>query len=380
MGLIEDELRDTFATRVRHPPAVQDVADRAIRAGGRIRRRRTALSAAAVVVSVVLAGAGATVVADTQRADTGVHVPPPSGPALPGSARPTIDVLFANEIITSDARSIKLAGLPPARRAYRIDEGWLVQTFSSERQSYGLYLVDLDERVTHLVDGRQIVVSPDGTQVGWSKDGTVSVARLGHGRLSGTRKTTGTGSLGPVGFVAEGILLGGAPPGGDVVRYDMWFPGMGKYRAGPQRVGRTFGPTADGKLLFGLVGEKKPCLAEIDPNSLRAIRSACVPGLTPNDAVFPSPDGRWLAVAGPDRVDLLDLSRIWKLPAVTKSWPGLWAVAVADGNGAWLDAGTFVLGLRQATVRLSLTEPDTLTYDYIRLDDSETVVVIPRLG
>lgn len=382
MGLLEDELRSTFAAAVRITPAVDDAAGRSIAQAGRQRRRRVATTAAAVAVVLVAGGAGAVALSDRAgRTGNGgastptlTVAPSPQPPQPP--ARPPVDVLAGARILTAEGSLVSLAQLPPAQRAYRIRESWLVETWDASARRSALWRVTAGGS-TRLVEGRRISVSPDGTRVAWSEDDSVSVGGIAAADASatpvtGVKTTSGTAGFFPLAFVAGGVLMGRTQTGGGIDTYDMWFPSRGIYAPGPRRTEKTFGPNAAGTLLYGLDGAAG-CLAEISPETLRPVRTACVSRLTVDDTLYPSPDGHWLLVAGPDGLDLYDLSAVWTRPEPTESWPRRLSTV------AWYDGQTIV-GSGPTGELCRIFVGSRVVENLGFSDNSTTVSVVPRLG
>jgi hypothetical protein len=327
MGLLEDALRDTFADQVRTTPVVDDAAGRAITAAGRVRRRRAVASAVAVAAGVVFV-LGAVAVA-TRPPGEGVTRPAASGPP----PRPPVDVHTGATILTTDGETVSLGRLPTVTGILRVDDGWLVT--ADWTQSRSLYHVAVNGGTTWLTAGDRIAVAPDGRRVAWSAKGSVSVADRDGNRLVASEVTGGTGTLGPIAFAGDGVVLADrdAIPTG----FEVWFPAKGPYTRGARTTAQVLGPTADGQALFALVGTAYPCLAVLDPVDLTSVRSACDLPLKLNYNLAPSPDGRWLVVVGPDRANLYDLETVWRGHGAVASW-----TVVASGV-VWIDSTSFIL-------------------------------------
>jgi hypothetical protein len=362
MGLIEDALRETFADQVRTTPVVDDAAGRAIDTAGRIHRRRTVVSALAVAVGVAFATGAVSLVGG----------PPDHGVGGTSTTRTTapprpVDVRTGTTIVTRDGRQISLERLAsPVVEALRVSDGWLLTTTAPTPPRRSLYHLREDATLTWLAGGERIIVSPDGRRVAWSADGAVSVAERFGRQLTVSHRTSGTGTLGPVAFAGNGVVLTreGTPP-----EYRMWFPAAGQYIAGARTTSRVVVATADGAQMFALVGPIDPCVAVLDPDRLVTVRRACDLSMKHDHTLVPSPDGRWLLVRAPNRVDLYDLNDMWRIQAPVASW------TVVARHVAWVDGNSFVLNGHGELLRGRVDEPGRL--DEIAVDADEDVVPIP---
>jgi len=379
MGQLEHELRATFAAAVRVTPAVEDAAGRSITRAGEVRRRRAAGAAIATVVALVIGGAGAVALRDGSPS-TGTATTPtrPLSTStffngLNTAAVPPVDVLSANQIVMTDGRTVSLAALPSARRAYRTGDVWLVETWNAQARMFALWRVTATGEARQLVEGKRIAVSADGSQVAWSLDESVQVGRITGDSVTAVKQTGRTAGFGPLAFVAGGVLLGLSQTGVGIDNYDMWFPSRGVYTVGPRRHEPIFGPNAEGTLLYGLDDGAVPCLAEIDPQTLTSVRSACVPGLAADSSVYPSPDGRWLLIVGPARIDLYDLTTMWKLPEPSQTWTGGTATSVV-----WVEGRTFAAAAPGGAV--SQVAPNGVRLGFGTAPDGSPTFVIPRLS
>jgi hypothetical protein len=327
MGLIEDALRETFADQVRTTPVVDDAAGRAIEAARRNRRRRTVVGALAVAAGVAFAVGGVGLVGARPHRDIGV-----STVTRPNPPRP-VDVRTPTTIITRDGRTISLQGLPTVLEVLRVDDGWLVVTEGPRVRS--LHYIDEDGVRTWLTDGDHILVSPDGRRVAWSVGPGISIGERTGGTLKLGPHTGGAGGLAPVAFAGGGLVL--VTIEANPIQSDVWYPSTGAYVAGARTRARVAAATADGAQVFALVGPTYPCLAVLNPVGLSTARRACDLTLRLDDTLVPSPDGRWLLVLAPERVDLYDLDEVWRVQAPAASW------TVVAQRVAWVDARTFVL-------------------------------------
>jgi hypothetical protein len=137
----------------------------------------------------------------------------------------------------------------------------------------------------------------------------------------------------------------------------------------PRTNGRVAAATADGTQVFALIGSTYPCLAVLDPVGLGMVRRACDLWLTLDHTLVPSPDGRWLLVLAPDRIDLYDLGAVWRIQAPVASW------TVVAQHVAWSADGQFVLNGHGELLRGYVESPGRL--DEIAVDAAADGDVIP---
>ncbi len=357
MGLLEDALRDTFRTQVAAPPVLDGVADQVIRQAGRVRRRRTVLVSAVTAVSVAVVGVGAVSIAAGRGPGQEIGGPPvspsPSGSPEPGpnpaplplvGAMLPVDVLNGDRIQVANGTVVSVAGMGAAQRAWRVEGGWLVETYQSDQEKAMVWLVSEAGGQSLLATGRSAIVSPGsaarpGPQVAWVMDDELFLGTYEDGHLSGIVSTKGV-ALDPQRVVGSGVVLAGSKTGGGLDTWDMWFPDQGPYVAtteNPGGLSTVLGTTVDNERIIGLYGGKPPCLGELDPNGLNPVKSNCAVNLRLDDRAFPSPDGRWLAVIGEFGVAVYDTEKVWTDATPTATWSSVGAshalVWTADGTG-----------------------------------------------
>jgi hypothetical protein len=367
MGLLEDALRDSFAAQVAAPPAVEDAAGRAIQAAGRVRRRRAVLTSAAVVIAVTVTATGAGLLRG-------------SGPSTPewGGAAPqastespapkslAIDVLAGQDILTSDGRTIALTGLPSAVRAWHVESGWVVQTAAAQAPKAALWLVaGAGVAPSKIVEAEAVVLSADGVRVAWASGGKLTVATRKRQTLTDRYTTSGIGAFLPVGFAAGGVVLYDSAHS----VFDMWFPARGNYRVGPKSPHQILATTAAGDQLIAFAGASEPCLVLIKPDGMTTQKTACDVKLDAEAIAAPSPDGRWLALAFPDRLDLYDLSTVWTLHQPARTW------AIAGDGVAWIDSASLAVGTASSLVHLFVDQPYRV--DEVPVTSDHGVLPIP---
>jgi hypothetical protein len=327
MGLLEDALRETFADQVRTKPVVDDVAF-------------TAGSVGTVGV----------------RPDHGVGGSNATRPAPPQP----LDVRTPNAIVTKDGRTISLRQLPKVLDVLRVDDGWLVTTEGPRTRA--LYFVDEAGAAIWLTDGDRILVAPDGRRVAWTVGPGISIGERTGTMVTLRHHTGGAGGLAPVAFAGGGLVL--VTVDANPVETDVWYPSTGAYVPGARTAARAraraAAPTFDGAQFFALIGSTYPCLAVLNPVGLGTVRRACDLALKLDYTLVPSPDGRWLLVLAPERVDLYDLDEVWQLQAPTASW------TVVAQRAAWADIDTFVLNGHGELLRGFVDRPGQL--DEIAVD------------
>jgi hypothetical protein len=343
MGLIEESLRETFAAQANRAPAVEDAATRAISAGRRVRRRRRALGVVAVVTSVALVGVG---VVSVVGGPIGRNVVGSSPTEAAASVLP-VDVLAGNRIVRADGVAIALVGLAQPRRLWKVQSGWLVETWDVETSlAAAWYVNELGGAPRLLAAGDRVAVgrgSFDGPRVAWSQGGQVSFASFVDGRLDSPLSTSGVAGFRPVAIVGTGVLLAG--PGG---AHDMWFPAQGDYENGPVEHDAYLGASGDGSAFYGVSADDASCLVKVNPFGLARLRTACGLDLTGARRAFASPDLVWVAVAGPERMDIYHLDTVWTHPRPFDSWP------ISTEAVTWLDQGLLVVGTAGSIVQLDL--------------------------
>jgi hypothetical protein len=339
MGTVEDVLRETFASRVAEPPVADDVAGRAIRNAAQVRRRRTALVSAMAALSVAAVGTG--IVSITGRgggpvggvgaSSTASTSPSPitTGAPLVRAVLP-VDVLNGDRIQGATGTVVTLDGLGEAQRAWRVDGGWLVETYRFDEGKAMVWLVTETGGQTLLALGDSAMVSAGsasrpGPQIAWTLFGTLYLGTYRGGRVTETEATAGV-ALHPQVVVGSGVVLAGTRTGGGLDIWDMWFPDRGAYEPTTDNsngLSSLLGTTVDNERIIGVYNGKSMCLGEMDPQAFTPVRSNCSIHFNLDDRVFPSPDGRWWAVIGPSGIRLYDATKVWGSTAdePTASWP-----------------------------------------------------------
>jgi hypothetical protein len=263
-----------------------------------------------------------------------------------------VDVLVGDRIVLATGGIIRLTDLPPVQMVWRTLDGWLVRTSTDDGRT-AIWFVTPTQPPRALVASAHIAVGKAGTgpvQVAWGEAGSVSVANVVDGHLSGTATTSGTGKLVPTAIADGGVLLG--PETGGQPTYDMWFPSDGRFRPGPVGTQVIVGASGDSSRLLGFVGQRFTCLALIQPVGLATLHSRCDLDLTPTAILSPSPDGRWLVTLSQNGVDLYELDHVWGSPAPAANWP------ILASSATWLPDGSFVVVDGPRVIHLQVNDPD----------------------
>lgn len=343
--MLEDALRDTFATQATSGPAAvgRAMADQAIARAVVHRRRVRAGSMLAGVMAIVITGIVTFTVVDDRRSPAGPgRRPLAGGPVTPtalttptphhtlnASSEP-LEVVANGEIYTEGGTTAHLA-LPAhtngaaVRSAYHADDGYLVVTAQPDDTGQQLLLLDKGGTSKVLVDSAStIAVSDDGDKVAWRTGNTMSVAdrQPDTSKLDASQSSPAPDRGVPVAFVGGDVVLGRtAQSGAGMDAYDLWYPDhQGAYeQSWDEDVLRIFGVLADGSALFAQVRDKddatKVCLARLVPDQpFKETDRVC--GL-PQPAVQGggiAPDGRFLAypVADGSHVAIVDLQQAFK--------------------------------------------------------------------
>lgn len=365
---LEDALRATFREQVANPPATEALADRAVAAGRRIHARNAILSSVAAAVSVALVGIGVvSYIGGTGPVDPAVIAPPSL--TAPASARPTtypVSVNLPASVVIGDTLwvatadgggQVPLAGLGTIQRAWRIDEGWLIESTKGADPSPHLlsYVPDSGSPIS-VVSGTAISVAGtagtgDGLRVAWSTESELTFAKLliedGNVRLDELVTTPapivdGNVRLRPQALVGAAVVLAG---GEQLEVWDAWIPAQGDYAASAGLpLVAPHGITADGERLIAWYQpdpKQPPCLGELEPDGLTPVpgRSRCPNPFARTDAVFPSPDGEYWMVIGEKTAAVYRAESVWKGgdPVVT--------VPEHLTSGTWAHDGAAFAGL-----------------------------------
>jgi hypothetical protein len=326
MGLIEDSLRDTFASRVAAPPAIEDAAGAAIRRASGIRQRRITVATAAGVVSVVLVAAGVLTYQGGGRSPDRVAAPATTSPTAgqSASAPPLVgvplpmDVLNRDRIQVANGQVLPLSDVGTPIQAWRVTGGWLVQTYEPAAKLSGVWLINETGARSLIASGERTMVSRGsgsrpGVQVAWKTAGRLSLATFSGGGLINRVETDGIGVLSPQSFVGGGVLLAGTTTGGGTDIWDMWFPDRGAYKATNETyapLSQVVGATADNTEIIGLYG-KPPCLGTQDPREATPSHVTCDLSLGLDERVHASPNGGWWAVTSMVGILLYAAPSIW---------------------------------------------------------------------
>ncbi|MEV0733556.1 hypothetical protein [Polymorphospora sp. NPDC050346] len=398
MSRIEKDLRDMFADRATSGPygglPAADAADRAIRHGAAVRRRRRAgASVGAALVLVLVAAGVAPARSWWQPADPPAHrlglestpapaptghvvptgapaAPPPPSPAavVPGADaavlmhtpdRETtigIDLRVGDQLWTTDGRRLPLSGVGEVLRAYRVPVGWVYGGATNVR----LLRPDGDS-VPLRGGGDGWTVSSDGARFAYVSDGALGVADLTADGLS-VRSTTDVppGTV-PVAFLDRRVVVAGRV--GHSRGYDLLDP-TGPYRPSWNLDVTAIYGTAGGAVAALIrTGDRGLCLAALDGRAhrLRVDRSgACTLGLraefTPGRL---APGGGWLVAPAADGLTLVDIDA-----ALTGDYATVGCPVRSTVPAVWADDMTVVAGDDRGVVQC-------------RTDGTQQVVSLP---
>jgi len=345
MGLIEEGLRSTFATRVAAPPALEDLADTAIRRGRGIRRRRTVVGAVAAILAVVAVGVG--VVPTLHR---GGPTTPAAGPNGAGTVTLPVDVLANDRILRASGGSVALTDLGGTpERAYEVSGGWIVTVTDTSGQESAVWFIDASGTRRALATGVKVMVSPGsadrpGPQIAWTDD-LVHLGTFADGAVSAVATTKAP--LAPVRVVGGALILAGGQT------WDDWFPARGAYKAAASTLVLlgVVGASADNSQVLALYAEgASQCLGQLDPNGFVPKRTTCRLSVGPDDTLYPSPDGRFLALRTAGSVAIYDTDNAWSsnpVPLTTLAYAS--ATVVWQGHEAVIASGTKVVAANADT-------------------------------
>jgi len=374
---LERALRDCLSQRAVRPPLRYDPADRVLYRARRIRRSRSAVGAALVVVATGVAGVGGShlwrgpgtpgtvpmadappVVAPS--AAMSVAAVPPVPPPLTGDLdrqplaavqAPPVDVVIANELHTSGGEWIDLSPIETVSQASRVADGWLVVGDPAVGETTLWFVTGSAAPRPVLPEVDAVAVDPAGARVAWRSGAQLAVASVVDGALTDTRETAAPTESRPVGFVGSAVLMTRDGTDSRVTGYDVWWPERGGYEpAWSESTAVVYGPLPDGRTVVGQVTGPagRPCLALLDAErGLATVKTACALPLTSDGRGAVSSDGHWLVANGvadirsateSELAMLVDLSGVFdERPAAPReAGPRLASTVV------WTDSGTVV--------------------------------------
>lgn len=375
--MLEDSLREMFASRVETPPAVDDPAGAAIRRGRRLRRRNAVSSSIAAAVALMITligvvslrgwaapdGGGSRPAGLAGEVDRGSDAPQPPRPtATPISApRPGVDtgigldLRVGDQLWTTDGRQLPLSGVGEVTRAYRVPSGWVYGGAKKVR------LMRTDGSSVALSgEEDRWVLSPDGGRMAFVIGTMLHVADIGpEGMAVRASLDVPPGTL-PVAFLGERIVISGAT--GASRGYDILDPVRPRNPTWNAAVAAVYG-VHDGAVV-GLVRRAgRSCLAALGSRAAGlqvAHTGTCASGAPADKTVGRlAPDGGWLAEGAPNGLALLDVTRALLGQRMTAYCPVRSAVPPA-----WADSSTIVGADQRGAVRC-------------RTDGSEQVVPLP---
>jgi hypothetical protein len=361
--MLEDELRDLFAARVRTPPVAAEAAAAAIRVGRRKARRRQAAAGTAVAVFFLAALGGAaggrpgavprqaddtitfgSLFGDADSAIKDQQSPRQASPVpLPVLAMP-VDLRVGNELWTMDGRHLDLGGVGVVRRVVKVPAGWV---YSGDQ---GVRKLTADGLMVSLASGSQRwALSTDGARLSIVDAQVLSVVRLDREGPSAVQaKTRVSADTDAAAFIGERVALINQKTGG----YDHWgADGATSYTASWNNdVLAVFG-NGSSRSAVGLArsAADQVCLVDLStatPGLRVSATLGCDDLLTSAvDQGVSSPDGAWLAVPSRTGVHLVDVTGTRAAAATSNKPPTTLVVrttcaAKAGSPAVWADKET----------------------------------------
>jgi hypothetical protein len=252
-----------------------------------------------------------------------------------------VDVLNGDRIQRANGTVVALQIVGEPKRAWRVDAGWLVETYQFDQGKAMVWLVTEAGGQTLLASGESAMVSAGsasrpGPQVAWTSNGSLFLGMYGDLLVRGVTSTDRV-ALNPQVVVGSGVVLAGTRTGGGLDIWDMWFPDRGAYQATTDNsngLSSLLGTTVDNERIIGIYNGKSMCLGELDPHAFTPVRSNCSVDFNLDDRVFPSPDGRWWAVVGPNGVRVYDATSVWTTAVPIVSWPVKTSYAAVWAKGS----------------------------------------------
>jgi hypothetical protein len=361
---LEDALRETFQAQAQARPAIDDLANAAIRRGRAVQRWRMASAglAMAVVLTLVLGGAvslhgrvlptaGDEPVGPPAAMPEPEFVAPEAEPVLAQRAMAQskarlrligLDLRVGHQLWTVDGRRLSLSGVGLVTRVYRVPVGWVYGGDERVR----LLRTDGSSVALHSGDDRWLV-SPDGSRLAAVNEGRLMVSAVAPSGLGKGLTMPIPDGASPVAFAGDTVVIRNGSAGA----YDTLVPSAAYQATWNDAVVAVYG-SSDG-MVFGLVRDgrrKTHCLAALKRASSGLVVAetggcaAAGPDVTRSRL---APDGRHLAQPVRDRIVLIDVPRaLGKGRTVTVVCPVATAVPPA-----WVDGTTLVASDKRSMVR-----------------------------
>lgn len=387
--MIEEMLRETFRAQVAQSPAVDAMADRAVRMARRTRRRRLALATGAAAMTVAL-GVGYAVTGPGLRwpsvSPLSTTMASPAWlPTTPITSLP-VDVVVGRYLFLAGGGVLSLDNVAPCedgqclRGVWRVADGYLVSVYQPDAPvgAAALWHVPDAGSARVVVDGDGALIVGRGTardphiHVVWSDDGRLHAGVYDDHRVVNVVSTPapevvdrdGPVILRPQVVVGGAVALTGGPADDGMSLSDVWFPDQGDYEPAVYPATGFHGITADGERIIGWHASAHDasvrCLSEVLPEKFEPVRSLCPSPFTVDARIYPSADGQWWFVidafpfAGANRrgpgVAIFDAERVWQGADLIRSWP----MPQPSLDGVWLATDTFVVVDRVAGNVVSL--------------------------
>lgn len=394
--MLEDELRETFATKAGNPPprslaSLDGVADVAIRGAARVRRRRRA--AATGVAGFVAVAAASLAVLHTLTAGAPVGGPqanaggdgqtveqhgspsPSPSTSLPPPPLREVDAIGPSAEAATKVR-LQLPDKSTVAAAYQAEDGYLVVNNQPDGDKQLVLQDDSDKQQVLVDDATNITVANDGSTVAWASQGRMNVGTRSVDKKSITKnnEVDVPPNTVPVTFVGTDLVISNDGQG-----FDVWHTERGYDQTWDPTVLRVFGGFPAGKAVYAEIKAVAPdtpmCLALLQfDQPFKVKQKVCGLPVAAKAGGRISPDGRWLAypVEGAKQVAFVDLTTVF-----SDGKAKLWRLGVTDKT-MWLNTNTFVVDDGKRFLKL---DPTGKVDDYQTLDqDSNGVVLIEPLA
>jgi hypothetical protein len=377
-GDLEPELRACLTEQaVRPAPAPRDFAGPAIRRVHRVRRRRTAGGAVALVAATTLASAGVvqlgaashtvptlpSLVTEPTLPIDEPNILPSGGPdpsrsvhqselMIAPSALP-VTLLTSERLVTAEGPTIDLKAVGPIAGAYGVPKGWLVLGGEPDAPTSLWHVRAAGTEIELLSDVDGLALSADGTRVAWRKGDGLFLAGIADGVLTAQGQTSAPAGGTPIAFVGDRVLLsrpraaGTAPAAATATELGVWAPRLSTavpiWRADASA---AYGTLPDGRTVVARLADQpgatgQGCIGLLDAARALAVqRRACNLPVAASGRGWVSPGGYWLVAAGRNaRAVLVDLSTAFdQVPVARDAGP------TPEGPAVWLDEQTLVHG------------------------------------
>jgi hypothetical protein len=368
--MLEDSLRESFASQVELTPSASARVDEVIRRGRRVRKRRLAGAWAGSVVAFVALIAGTTVwqaiarpraggESTTFSADlTGGADPTPMISINPGDvAGIGLDLRIDSQLWTTDGRRIDMSGVGDVTAVFRVPAGWVYGG------AEGVQLLTNDGFTATAGAATGWAVSADGHRIAYVAGTQLVVAAIGTGGFRTTERVAVPAGTAPAALLGDRVLVS-APTRNKARGYGyVGFDGTTATPTLNTTVLAVYGTRSD--VAAGLVqfAGRGACVAALRPEAggLVVTRGADCRLSVPDDAAAQplSPDGGWLAESRADGLHLMNVDSALAGRSQTVDCP-----ARGARQPAWIDPNTVAAASDRGVVRC-------------RTDGSHSLVPLP---